>query len=127
MKIIKNLMKVEKDAGGDYYIHIPKKAAEGILNSGVHQESFKYDWLEADVRWEKYEVDETLGLTCSNDCRVAKARGQLTFDRGEDEVFPQDINVRIFPSRLLALTEGQEKFLTTRYDGEQKVWIFLSE
>ena len=118
-------MKVEKDSGGDYYIHVPKKAVEGILNSGVHQGNFKYDWLEADVRGEKYEVNETLGLTCSNDCRVANAREQLTFDRGEDEEFPQDINVRIFPSRLFALTEGQEKFLTTRYDGEQKVWIFL--
>jgi len=124
MKIIKDFMKVEK-VDMDYYVYIPRKDAKQILNSSVHHRTFKYNWLEAKVIGKENEIDETIGLTCSNDCRIASARQQFTFDRGEDEEFPQDINIRIFPSRLSNLIKGNCDFLMTRYNLENKIWIYL--
>lgn len=118
-------MKVDK-ADMDYYIYITKEDGRKISTPEKTLGGFGYSWLEAEVK-SNPPIDETLGITCSNYYRVASAPGQITFDRGEDDDYPQDVNVRVFTPRILDLIGGRLKYIMTRYDRENKVWAFLEE
>ncbi len=120
------MMRVIKDFGGDYYIYITIEEGKGVRIPENTQGGFHYPWLEARVESERVCVNETLGLTCSNDFLVSRGQG-ITFTRGEDEEYLQDINVRIFPSKLDKLLNGEIKFLMDCYDKENKLWIYLEE
>ncbi|MBU2053046.1 MAG: hypothetical protein ABIJ14_00755 [Nanoarchaeota archaeon] len=126
-RVFHGLMKVKKDRGGDYYLHVLMDGVEKIINPCCGVGGFRYHWLEAVVESEGIEVDETLGLTCSNNCRVASAQGKMTLNRGENDEYPQDINIRVFPYELGRLLERKVNYLMTRHDGENKVWIYLDD
>lgn len=127
-EVIKDSMKVVRDMGGDYYIYVSKEMADKIRFRVNRRIPSKYNWLEANVSSELEGIDETLGLTCSNDSRIASAPGKITFNREEDDEHPQNINVRVFPTELDKLVNEEVEYLMTRYDRvENKVWIFLDK
>jgi hypothetical protein len=124
-KSFKDLMDVSKDNGGDYYINLSRDGAEKLKNPiGNYIPPLKYNWLESKVSSENEKVDEYLFLTCSNDSSVAFCPGQVTLKK-EGLENPYDSTVRIFPLALDKLSNGEEEFLMTRYDGKNKIWIFL--
>jgi hypothetical protein len=121
----KNLMRVIKDGGGDYYINISRDGAEKIKNPvNLHIPPIKYNWLESKVLSKGIELDERLFLTCSNDSSVAFYPGEVIL-KNEDYENPNDSVVRIFPLALDKLINKEENFLMTRYDRENKLWIYI--
>lgn len=126
-KSFQNLMNVRKDNGGDYYINISKAGAGKLKNPvGIHFPPLRYNWLESKVSSDNRSVDEYLFLTCSNDSSVAFYPGQITLKK-EDSDYPNDSIVRIFPLALDKLVSGEKKFLMTRYNIENKIWVFLKD
>ncbi len=123
----KNLMEVYRDSGGDYYVNISYGGAEKIKDPVELRGSLGYNWLEANVLSKSGEkLDEYLFLTCSNDSSVASFPGKITLKKENSEGL-QDLIVRIFPTALDDLIYGRKEFLMTRYDRENKLWIYLKD
>lgn len=122
-------MEAEFD-GSDYYIYITSDEGRRIsipINKKMGRNFFPllYDWLDGNIKSE-LPMDAYLFLTCSNDCRQVSAPGRITLDR-EDDKNPKDVTVRIFTGEMLNLLENKIPYIMTRYDRENKIWVYLEE
>ena len=117
-------MEAEFD-GSDYYVYITPEEARKISTPISAKGEFKYDWLDGEIKF-SLSIDAYLFLTCSNDSRQAFAPGKITLDR-EDDKNPQDVTVRVFTGEMLSLLEKKFPTITTRYDRENKIWVYLKE
>jgi len=120
-------MRIER-ADMDYYIYITEEEGRKIsIKEKIFGNFMYYPWVADNVVSDLPNLNENLGLTCSRNGLVPGAPGQLTFKRGENDEYLQDINVRVFTGRMWDLIEGKMPYIMTRYDRENKVWIFLEE
>ena len=117
-------MRAEFD-GSDYYIYLLTKDMKKITTLLSSKGGFKYDWLESKIESE-FLSDAFLMLTCTNNSRQAFASGKITFDR-EDEDNPKDITTRVFTGEILNLLERKIPYIMTRYDRENKIWLFFED
>ena len=103
-------------------MEIFKQHITDLLKKSV---TLEYEWLDIPIT-SKWLGEAYLFLSCTNDCRQAFAPGKITLDK-EDEENPKDVIVRVFTDEMLNLLERKIPYIITRYDRENKIWLFLED